>query len=330
MACIKTVALLILGYTCAAPACAQRDACQHRTVPVSVARNDDVPVDPLSSANFEATYRKKPVRIISATITQAPSRVVLLLDVSGSMRDPRSESNWKLMVDLAEDVLSAAPPASELGLGFFSKELDPVALPTTDRKSLLAQLESLRSRKRSLGQTALWAAILDSLKMLDRPHLGDVIYVITDGEDNKSRVTMNKVTQTLDETGVRLFAFLFQRLGFDAGRGPVGTSGPIDMLRITEDTGGRAIGFSTFYQDAYFAAIPVQDPALVDQSGKPTWLGSHLRSQYRQIFNFYRVDIDLPEAVDKTGDWRLDLVGFDKSQRDKMVLKYPHKLGPCY
>jgi hypothetical protein len=325
----RTAVVLILSYMCAVPAWGQGDACRHRTIPVSVVRNDNVSVNPLSIANFEGTYRKKQIRIASATFNHMPLRVILLIDVSGSMRDPRSESNWNLMEDVAEDLLAGLPPDSEIGLGFFSKEIEPIVRPTTDRKALLDQIEGLRARKSSLAKTALWAAILDSLKMFGSPHLGDVIYVITDGEDNQNKVTATQVAQTLNETGVRLFAFLFQKQGFDALRLPPNTSSPIDVARVSEDTGGRAIGFSTYYNGEYFAGIPAQDSARVDKSGKPTWLGSHLRSQYQQMLNFYQIDIDLPETVDKPRDWKLDLVGFDKSQMDILVLKYPRMLVPC-
>jgi hypothetical protein len=329
MSCARTAVVLILGCLCAMPACAQQDACQHRSIPVSVARNDDFPVPPLRNTNFEGTYRNKPVRITSAAISYEPPRVVLLLDVSGSMRDRRSESNWNFMVDIAEDLLSRMPAAAEVGLGFFSDELEPVASPTTDRKTLKDHLEGLRSRTHPIGRTALSAAILDSLKMFDGPHLGDIIYVITDGEENKSKVPMAQVAQILGKAGVRLFAFLFQRSGFGAMRS-MEAAGPADMLHITEDTGGRALGFTTVYQDFYFAGVPMQDPAFVDKSGTPTWLGSHLRSQYRQMLSFYRVDIDLPENVDKPQEWKLDLVGLDKFQKDNVVLKYPHMLLPCH
>lgn len=329
MVCTRTVVVLILGYICAAPACAQRDACQQRTIPVSVARNDGLPVKPLSITDFEGTYRKRQVRITSAAVNHMLPRVVLLIDVSGSMRDPRSESNWNFIVGLAEELVSEMPPDSEIGLGFFSKELEPVARPTTDRKSLLDQLEGLRSRKNLVGKTALWAALVDSLKMFDSPHLGDVTYVITDGENNQDKVTMTQVTQNLNRAGVRLFAFLLQDVSFDARRQGLGTSNPIDVLRITEDTGGGAFGFLTLYPDNYFAGVPTQDLALADKSGKPTWLGSHLRAQYQQMLNFYRVEIELPETVDKVRDWELSLVGVDKRQKDNLVLKYPHMLVPC-
>jgi len=232
------------------------------------------------------------------------------------------------MVDVAENLLSGMPPASEVGLGFFSKELEPVARPSTDRKTLENQLEDLRSHASPFRkQTALWAAILDSLKMFDGPHLGDVIYVITD-DDDKSKVTMEQVAQTLGESGVRLFAFGFHKFG--AGSRAVDLSGSLNMMHITEDTGGRAIGFNTFYRDDYLAGVPAQDPAFVDKSGKPTWVGAHLQSQYRQMVSFYRVDIDLSEPVDKPREWKLDLVGFHRSQRENLVLKYPHMLLPCH
>jgi hypothetical protein len=59
-------------------------------------------------------------------------------------------------------------------------------------------------------------------------------------------------------------------------------------------------------------AISRQDLAFVDKLGNPTL---RLQSQAQQIFNIYRVTIDLPEPVDKTGEWKLDLVGLTSPNR---------------
>src|SRR5260370_15879097 len=179
MSCEQTAVALILGCLFVAPVCAQRDVCQQRTSQVPVGTKDGAPAPPLSVANFEGAYRRKPVRITSVVINQEPPRVVLLLDASGSMHDPWSESEWNFPLDLAEDLLSKMPKGSEAGLAFFSEKLEPVARPTSDRKALQDHLEALRSVPSAFtGKTALWAAILDRFKMFDRPHLGDTSYVI--------------------------------------------------------------------------------------------------------------------------------------------------------
>src|SRR5260370_34132044 len=103
--------------------------------------------------------------------------------------------------------------------------------------------------------------------MFDRPHLGDTIYVITDGGDNASKITTKDVARTLAEGGVRLFAFTFQR--DSAGTSPEERIGPGSVRQIVEDTGGTIIP----YHGGYIGAFPIhQDLALVDKSGKPTQL----------------------------------------------------------
>src|SRR5882672_10388711 len=194
------------------PAWPQRDSCRQRMIPVSIGTTDGGPVPPLDSANFGGTYRKKPIRVTSTAINQEPPRVVLLLDTSGSMRGMTSADERNFSVDLAEDLVLAMPAASEIGLGFFYNEFDPISLPTVDHKKLRFQLEALRSHPSSFrGRTALWDAILDSVKMFDRPHLGDAIYVITDGGDNDSKTKQKHVVQALREVGIRLFAFINQK-----------------------------------------------------------------------------------------------------------------------
>jgi len=174
-------------------------------------------------------------------------------------------------------------------------------------------------------KTALWDAILDSLNMFDGPRLGDTIYVITDGGDNASKTTWKDVARTLGESGVRLFALLVR---YDAGRVQVAgeTAGPQPLLEIVGDTGGIVISFYTGISGVFPSP---KDTVLFDDSGKTTPLGILLGSQYRQIFSFYRLDIELPATVDKPRQWKLDLVGIGKSQRHNLVLTYPLNLAPC-
>jgi hypothetical protein len=55
-----------------------------------------------------------------------------------------------------------------------------------------------------------------------------------------------------------------------------------------------------------------------------------LDKKFSAIVSFYRIELDLPEAVDKPREWKLNLVGFAKSQRDNLVLTYTQMLVPCY
>jgi von Willebrand factor type A domain len=319
--------VLILGYLCVRPLCAQQPSCEQRTIPVSISTMDSKPLRPLSSADFKGTYQKKPVRITSVTASQGPTRVVVLLDASGSVQGQKSV--WNFAVGVGEDLVTGLPPTTEIGLAFFSTTSVRVATPTKEREKLKAELEALRTNPKALPpkprRTALWDAVIDSFYMFDHPSVGDAIYVITDGLDNSSSNSSKDAAQTLGAVGVRLFALVMQGTTRPSPR-PEELSSSRDFLQTVENTGGIFV----IYRAEYSGLIPFfPEPDLFDKSGKPTTLGMLMAPQARQMLIFYRLDIDLPEAVDKPRELKLDLMGFDKSQREAMVLTYPHILQPC-
>src|SRR5882724_1606666 len=122
MSCAQNIVMLVFGCLCVIPARAEQDACQQRTVIVSLGTKDGTPVPELDRTNLEGTYGKKPIRIASAVFNQDPPRIILLLDISGSMNSATSNFDRNLSIDLAEDLISSLPPASEIGLGFFYKQ----------------------------------------------------------------------------------------------------------------------------------------------------------------------------------------------------------------
>jgi hypothetical protein len=323
MLLVRAAALLILAFFSVMPGCAQVENCQHRTLAVSTGSSDGSSAPLLGSANFEGIFRRKPVHVISAVMNREPVRVILLLDVSGSMQDFYSGYEGTSSLNLAEELVSMIPPESAIGLGFFHTEFIPVLRPTTDREKVRNQLEGLRSHPGSFrGKTALWDAVLGGVKMFDRPRLGDVIYVITDGDDNASKVTMNHVSQPLEEAGVRLFAFVFQK-----PKRP----GQIESVKgflqqVVRDTGGAIV---VQMSEADGSVNLSASLTLFDKSGKLTRFGSDLESQSKQLGNFYRINIELPETLSKPQEWKLELAGLEEPQRKKIALTYPHVLVAC-
>ena len=323
---ISAAALFILCSFSAKLAFAQAESCQHRTVTVSLSTEDGSPVPPLESANFAGVYRKTPIHATSAAVNREPIRVVLLIDVSGSMRGLGPGFEGRFSLDVAENLVSNMAPETMIGLGFFYAKLIPILPPTTDRKSLMLQLKALRSHPESFrGKTALWDAVLDSTKMFDHPRLGDVIYVITDGGDNASKIALNHIVQTLGESGIRLSGLVFQA-PITLRRTEEEIIGPPNLERVARETGGTILTQMTIS----VGSMQISSAAtLVDKSGKPTLLASHLGSQYRQLTSFYRISFDLPEALHKQQEWKLDLAGLEKSKQGKIRLAYPQMLAAC-
>lgn len=305
MSYAPTAVALILGCLCVLPARAQQDDCHERTIPASVISKDGAPVPRLSIANFEATYQSKPVRVRFVAPEQEPPRMVIMLDTSGSMKETE-----KGTLDIAESLLSRMPPNVEVGLAFFAKDLVPVALPTNDRERLKYQSQGLRTHPSSYrGKTALWDAIGNIVRMFSHPQLGDTVFLITDGDDNQSKTNPEKVIQLLAAAGIRLFVVQ----AVDQWAKSLGRTETVDIRsqfqeklpQVAEATGGFLI-----------------------KSYSPDKVS--LDKEYWQIVSFYRIEIDLPGAVDKQRQWKLDLVGFAKSERDNLVLTYPRMLAPCH
>ncbi len=218
MRCFRMIALLLaLCFVswCASAAArpAEDPTCRTRTVPVTAFNSDGISAPQFSTANFTASYGEKPVRVTSVAVEQQPRQIILLLDLSGSML-MATDPAWKVPLEVARDLLNNMPPDVDIGLAVFSGGMVPLAQPTRDHQSLFSQLQALRSSPKLVEQklssgTALWDSILDAAGMLQPPQPGDVIYVITDGADNRSRADSGAVAQTLAARGIRLFCLGF-------------------------------------------------------------------------------------------------------------------------
>jgi hypothetical protein len=188
------------------------------------------------------------------------------------------------------------------------------------------QVKGLRSHPESYrGKTAIWDAVLGSIKMFDQARSGDVIYVITDGGDNASKTSLDQVIQTLGESGIRLSGVAF-RVPSALLRNEEQARGLPILDRVARETGGTIL--SQF--PPLVGSMPVSGAApLIDKVGKRTTFALALDSQYLQLTSFYRVSFELPEALHKPQGWKLELAGIDESQRKKTTLTYPRVLGTC-
>jgi hypothetical protein len=319
---------VLLGALALAPTQAQQAGCLERTIPVGISSNDGSATPELTIANLKGTSYKNPITVKAVDLAKKPPRVILLIDVSGSMK-------WRVNAigEAAGKILESLPLESEVGLVFFQSEIIPVALPTSDRKSLLLQVEALRNNRQSFrGRTALRNAVLAGVKMLGTPALGDSLYLISDGGDNQSNTQEGEMERQLEKSGIRLFALVLSD-GTMARFMPEEIAGPNLLKSASNNTGGTAIGAGVAPRiDVSGASGAIANDMRVDfvkKDGTPTQLAQDLRQQIRQIVNFYRVDVSLPEPVDKPRALKLELIGFDKSRQRTLALSYPNTVFPC-
>ena len=188
---------------------AQQAPCSTRTLLVNVIDQEGKPAQ-VSADSFRAKYHGHSVDILSVTSVAASRRIVLLLDATGSMQDGLK---WEAEQLLARDIVQG-PPDSSFALMIFGSDIEdkigfaqgPVAL-AKKLNDLPSELQAIPKGER---KTALYDAILAALNELTPPREGDTIYVITDGEDNRSTNKPSQVEPRLLAVGVRPFAFLFE------------------------------------------------------------------------------------------------------------------------
>jgi hypothetical protein len=300
---------------------AQEPPCLRRTVVASVLTPTGQPVANVPASSFRGTFRGKPVRVLSATRDLGPRRVVVLLDASGSMPQP-SNGKWQLALRVARDIVVASPDEFQVALILFADKADLVTGFAEGRKAAADGLAALEPGRGCIpkGKTALFDAILEGLKLLKPARPGDVIYAITDGGENASRSNHDQVEKSLITSRVRFFTFLVtEPLAYHA-RTSEEMNGPSEMQDLTEKTGG----------DILMAPGSPPYGRKYDLNEKErAELGRSVAQLYRQMSQFYLLELELPVPVDRPRQWKLEMVDARGGKSKEWHATYQRILLPC-
>jgi hypothetical protein len=283
---------------------------------VNVTNEKGVAVSGLTADNYQGSLHHKPIKIISVTQDDLPRRILVFLDASGSMTGDFRE--WQFAVSVANNLVASMPTGTTVGLFVFSSEIDRNIPLTQDRNVLQIELKNLRPGAKALGkgphQTALWDTLAAGISELSGSQDGDVIYLISDGGDNASRTQVNELKKALVAKSIRVFVFL-----------PTFAGGPsleqpqwLNLVTLAEATGGTIV---SAIRDGMGYPIPI-----VDAAGLPTSEGELLLMQFRQIFKFQRLKIELPERRTNFSDLNLKM---KRSNAHNLVVTFPHELASC-
>jgi hypothetical protein len=180
----------------------------------------------------------------------------------------------------------------------------------------------------ALGRTALFDALARALQLFGSPHVGDAIYLMTDGGENSSHSTESEVETAAANSGVRLYAVFMPVPLESRSRTRAESEGPEVIAHLTARTGGQ------------FVTVPVQPPASgwigrgsLDISKFPQsdrdaliW-ASHGFAQ--AIDQFYRLQLQLPTPLDKPRDLKLEIVDGSGTREKSLHVIYPQQLVPC-
>jgi Ca-activated chloride channel family protein len=154
----------------------------------------------LDKTSFTVFEDGKPQNIVSFRHEDIPVAMGIVIDNSGSMREKRAKVN-----QAALNLVRASNPRDEVFVVNFNDEYYLDQDFTNDLLKLKEALEKIDAK----GGTALYEAIVASADHLKRDAKLEkkVIFVVTDGEDNASRETLEQaVRQLQEENGPSVYA----------------------------------------------------------------------------------------------------------------------------
>ena len=148
-------------------------------------------VTSLARQDFTVYENGQPQKITAFRREDIPVSIGIVIDNSGSMRDKRPAVN-----QAALNLVRASNPQDEVFIVNFNDEYYLDQDFTDDQKKLKEGLEKVDSR----GGTALYDAIVASADHLKKSAKLDkrVILVVTDGEDNASRESLEQAIRRLE------------------------------------------------------------------------------------------------------------------------------------
>jgi VWFA-related protein len=138
----------------------------------------------LTAKSFTVLDDGVPRRIETFDATDSPLSAVLVLDVSGSMLFKIEEARRS-----AHAFVDALKPEDEVGLLTFSSTTVGWVPFTRQREPLHSAIDATRTE----GETALYDATGQALKRLKPSKRRKAVILFTDGEDNRSRLSVDQV-----------------------------------------------------------------------------------------------------------------------------------------
>jgi len=156
-------------------------------------------VDGLKEENFRVFEDKAEQKLSVFKREDVPVSMGLVIDNSGSMRDKRARVN-----EAALTLVQASNPQDEAFVVNFNDDyyLDLDKDFTSSVPELKEALERIDAR----GSTALYDAVIGSMDHLKKGHKDKkVLLVVTDGEDNVSRNSLEKTLREIQKSNVVIY-----------------------------------------------------------------------------------------------------------------------------
>ena len=312
---------------------AQDDPCLTRTVVVTAIETQGNPVKNLQASDLAGKLHGQPVQVVSLELTRRRPRIMVVLDMSGSMVAP-DDRVWPITRMMLEDVVRLDSEAGQMGLALFGTEVFKLVGLSSDLYAVHKEVAALlRASAENVSpmperKTALWDALWQAADQLKPPVVGDVIYALTDGGDNHSKHTVEQLKERLLHRGTRVFAFIPTADILSRSRSPEDSSGPGILGDAVKVSGGSFISICPDRRSENCQGILPYFGNWISRENRSVLLDAAHRL-YQQMAVFYEVKVQLRSPVEKMEKFEINAVDDRGHKRRDIDLLYPHRLPPC-
>jgi VWFA-related protein len=177
----------------------------------------------LTVKNFTVLDDGQPRRIETFEAADSPLSAILILDVSGSMLTKIDDAKRA-----AHAFVDALKPKDEVGLMTFSTTVVGAIDLTKDRASLHEAIDTAQTQ----GETALYDVTAMALKKLRPLKRRKAVILFTDGDDNRSRLSVDQVVKMARASEVSIYSV--------AQGANESETLKVFLDRLADNTGGRS------------------------------------------------------------------------------------------
>ena len=187
----------------------------------------------LTKDDFEVYEDKRPQKILEFTAeSDLPLRIALLLDTSNSVR-PRFRFIQEAAIEFLNSVMR--PRYDKALVISFDTNVELVADLTDDRDRLASAIRELRPGGGTSMYDAIYFACRDKLAQEQPRHkFRRALVVLSDGEDNQSRVTREQALEMAQKADVVIYTISTNVSRLD-------TDGDKVLRHLASETGGLAL-----------------------------------------------------------------------------------------
>src|SRR5260370_4314233 len=201
-------------------------------IPVTVTDSNGRVVSGLEKEHFTLFEDKVQQVITHFAAEDAPASIGLVFDTSDSMGPRMNRAH-----EAVDALLKSANPADEFFLVQFSSHPVVAAGMTSHREEIAQRVAMMQVG----GSTALLDAVALAMdEMRNARYLRKAIVIISDGDDNSSRCSVNELKKAVRERDVLIYAIgIIDDVDYSLNRSTYKLTGPALLNEIATQTGGR-------------------------------------------------------------------------------------------